>query len=33
MEGLVREVLSGQLDRQKDIKQKIRHWQADWQRV
>jgi hypothetical protein len=30
---LVREVLAGKLDKQKDIKLKIKNWQADWQRV
>lgn len=33
MEGLVRDVLSGQLDKEKDIKLRIKNWQADWQRV
>jgi hypothetical protein len=30
---LVRDVLAGKLDKQKDIKLKIKNWQADWQRV
>ncbi|MBI3402131.1 MAG: hypothetical protein HY048_11990 [Acidobacteria bacterium] len=30
---LVREVLAGKLDKQKDIKLRIKNWQADWQRV
>jgi hypothetical protein len=30
---LVRDVLAGKLARQKDIKLKIKSWQADWQRV
>jgi len=30
---LVRGVLSGKLAKQKDIKQQIKNWQADWQRV
>lgn len=30
---LVRDVLSGKLDKQKDIKLRIKTWQADWQRV
>jgi hypothetical protein len=31
--GLVQEVLSGSLKSQKEIKARIRHWQADWLRV
>ena len=30
---LVRDVLAGKLDKQKDIKQRIKSWQADWQRA
>jgi hypothetical protein len=30
---LVRDVLAGKLAKQKDIKQRIKSWQADWQRA
>ncbi|MBZ5559807.1 MAG: DUF6526 family protein [Acidobacteriia bacterium] len=30
---LVRDVLAGTLDKQKDIKLRIKSWQADWQRA
>ena len=30
---LVRDVLAGKLGKQKDIKLRIKNWQADWQRV
>ena len=30
---LVRDVLAGKLPKQKDIKTRVKNWQADWQRV
>ena len=30
---LVRDILAGKLDKGKDIKLKIKNWQADWQRA
>ena len=31
--GLVGEILAGRLASQKDIKSRVKNWQADWQRV
>ena len=31
--ALVRDVLDGKLSSQKDIKQAVKHWQADWLRA
>jgi len=33
MTELVRDVLAGKLTKQKDIKMRVKDWQADWQRV
>jgi hypothetical protein len=30
---MVRDVLAGKLEKTKDIKQRIKSWQADWQRA